>query len=237
MQKSVKKLLKLAEKIMSGSQDPVHDLAHVRRVVENCETISRSFSLSESQKQALLLAAWWHDASRTLTKRPSFLLMPLVDDTLSALMLWYWTVRFRLFGPVAGMATRLIFCKSMGTGTVLRHLFLRKKNRILLDILVDADAIDLIHTDRTEILRELVDSSWLYQRGYKVFFHWFFLTKQFKLKTQAAKTLLIQALKRMLAWIEQTEIYQWHLEFMSRKQLDKHIFLGKRCVLELEQSF
>ncbi len=233
MQNKVKKLLILAKKMMSRSQDPIHDLAHVKRVVGHCKTIADSYDLSRQQREALMLSAWWHDVGRTITRKPSFIVMPLIDDTISALMLWYWTIRYGLFGTVAGMATRIIFCKSMGTGTILTKIFLRKKNRILLDILKDADALDLLHVDRTEYIQKLAASSTLYKIGYKIMVKWFLMTKQFELKTKKAKQLLVEILKNFIAWIKQIDIYEWHRSFLSKKDLDNYIARGETLIYNL----
>lgn len=182
--------------------------------------------------QALILSAWWHDAGRTLNKKASFVLMPFVDDTLSALMLWYWTIRFGLFGSVVGMATRIIFCKSMGTGTVLTKILLRKKNRILLDILKDADALDLLNVERSKVICNLAESSIKYRIAYRIMIRWIFVTNQFEFRTQSAKELFIQILRNFLEWIKQTEVYEWHLNFIPKHKLDKNIAIGELKLIQ-----
>lgn len=229
-------LIEVARQKMAKSRDPVHDLAHVTRVAGYCETIAQNYVLTEKQKQALILAAWWHDVGRTIPKSPSLFLMSLIDDTLSALMLWMYTIRFGLFGSVAGMATRLIFCKSFGTGTLFTRILLRKKNRILFEILEDADTLDMLHVERTEQLRKLVESSAIYRFGYKMAIRWFFATKQINLRTDGAKKILIQLLQSFLNWMKQKEIFLWHEKFFSRQWITKRIQQAEITLKQLRQS-
>ena len=222
---------------MKKSRDPVHDLDHVTRVAGYCETIAKNYILTEKQKQALILAAWWHDVSRTIPKRPSLFFMSLIDDTLSALMLWMYTIRFGLFGSVAGMSTRLIFCKSFGTGTLFTRLLLRKKNRILFEILEDADTLDMLHVERTKQLLKLVETSALYRFGYKMAIHWFFATKQINLKTEEAKKILIQLLRSFLIWVKQKDIFLWHEKFFSRHWITERIRDAEVFLQQPQTSF
>lgn len=217
------RLIAVAKDRMAKSKDPIHDLAHVTRVAEYCETIAKNYQLTEAQHQALILAAWWHDVGRTTTKKPSLFFLSLIDDTLSALMLWYHTIRFGLFGSVAGMSTRIIFCKSFGTGALFTRLFLKKKNRILFEIVEDADTLDMLHVERTERLRKLVETSAFYRFGYKLAIRWFFATKQINLKTEGAKKILIQLMSTFLAWIKQREIFVWHSRFFDSNWIRQKI--------------
>lgn len=230
-----KKLIQVAQDKMKKSRDPIHDFAHVKRVSEYCTAIAKGYNLTPKQEEALILAAWWHDMGRTIPKRPSLFFMSLIDDTISALMLWMHTIRYGLFGSVAGMATRLIFCKSFGTGTLFTKILLRKKNRILFEILEDADTLDMLHIERTEQLRKLVDASWTYRFGYKMAIRWFFATKQIHLRTQGAKKILIQLLRSLLTWIQQQEIFLWHTTFFSREWLVIKIKEARIFLLHLQQ--
>ena len=131
----IQKLTIKAQEIMCSSSDPIHDIRHVRRVVENVQKLSQELYLSPQEQQAIELAAWWHDAGRTITQKPSFVWMLFLDDIISAFMIWVYTIRYGVFGSVAGISSRLIFCKSLGTGALLTRILLRKKTRILLNIL------------------------------------------------------------------------------------------------------
>lgn len=230
MEKKIEKLLKLAKKMMEGSQDPIHDIGHVKRVVAHCENISKSYLLSEKQKQSLILAAWWHDVSRVNAKHTSFFIMPFIDDTLSAFVLWFWTIRYGLFGSIAGMSTRIIFCKSHGTGTILSRILLRKKNRVLIDILKDADMLDIFSVERTEAMRILVDSSKFYKLAYKILMRWFFVSRKIQVKTTSAKKIFLKLLEQFLEWATKKEIYMWHLTFSSKKWMDSHIEKVKKRI-------
>ena len=104
-----------AKIIMANSSDPIHDLEHVERVVNNVEVLIKDIKLTQKEKDAVILAAWWHDVGRTLTKNPHTIWMTFFDDMISSAMLWKQTLKIKMFGSTAGMASRLILCKSIGT--------------------------------------------------------------------------------------------------------------------------
>lgn len=229
-------LTKKAQQIMTASTDPIHDIHHVTRVVRYADALSRDLHLNETQTQALLLAAWWHDASRTLTKRPSMVLMPLVDDMLSAYMLWRESIRCRMFGPVIGMATRMILCKSMGTGKIFSRIFMRKQNRIMIDALKDADMLDTLSIERTQQIYQLVDSSRVYFLGYKISIWWFLSSQKLTLKTKEAKKYLIQLLKAFVEWIQKPHVFEWHVARFGKQWTYLQIKKGEQFLLAVQQS-
>ena len=173
-------LIRIAKNRMMHSRDAVHALDHVERVVCFAKRIGSEMNLSEQEMQVVVLAAWWHDVSRVMNKKTS--------------LLWIEMVRCGLFGGIVGMATRIIFCKSIGTGAVFTRIFLRKRTRILLNIVKDADTLDTFDPHRTELVFSLVDSSWVYQQGYKVAIWWFLTTRYLDMKTTAAKRVLQELL-------------------------------------------
>lgn len=213
----LERLRRLAKHRMRTSPDPVHDLAHVTRVVRMVHTLGTQSGLNRAQLQALELAAWWHDVSRTLTKRPSIMLMPFVDDLLSALMLWWATIRCGVFGAVPGMATRMIACKNIGTSRLLTRLFIRKQNRIMIDLLSDADALDMIDTERTSRLCTLAESSALYLIGYRMTAWWFFVRRKLAVKTSVAKRYLIKRIQAFLVWMQRADVRHWHNVHLGSK--------------------
>lgn len=211
--KKVDQLIELAQEVMKRSTDPIHDLNHVRRVVKHTTQLCADLRLSEKQTLALILAAWWHDASRTITKNPSIVWMPFIDDMLSALMLWKETIRHGLFGSIAGMATRIIFCKNRGTGGPMAYIFLRKKNRVMVDILKDADALDVLHQERMQRLMSLADSSWMYKVGYKAAFRWFLSSRsELLMQTLPGRRYARETMDHFLTWMRQAHILQWHTQ-------------------------
>lgn len=230
----IEKLVKKAQEIMQKTHDPVHDLSHAERTARVAAELGRKSGLGEKQLEALTIAAWWHDASRTMTNGPSLIIMPLLDDTFSAFMLWFYTIRFGLFGSVAGMATRLIFCKSLGTGKILTRLLLRKKNRIMLDILKDADALDVLHIDRIKKIFPFVQSSAIYQRGYKVMCWWMMKSGHLRMKTRAGLEYLVKLLREFLAWIKQKVTLEWHRENFGEKWVRKSILRVEKFLLMCE---
>ncbi len=217
------KLTSQAANIMEISNDPIHDLAHVRRVVTYTERLCDDMKISGDRKEALILAAWWHDASRTLTKNPSIIWMPLVDDMLSALMLWIATIRHGFFGPVAGMACRAILCKSLGTGAIFSRIFMRKKNRILIDILEDADTLDVLHQERMNNMMSMVETSWVYKRGYKLAVNWIVNTSHMNMKTAQAQKYFQEILEACLTFLRDKAVFAWHVAQFGLKWTEQAI--------------
>jgi hypothetical protein len=195
---------------MIHSHDPVHDHAHAARVAEYAERLCADSGISESHTHALVIAAWWHDVARTITDSPSFIWMPFVDDLLSAVMLWWHTVRTGTGMSVAGLAVRLIACKSIGTGAFLTRILVRKQDRILIDILHDADKLDVFNIDRMQKVLEITETALRYKMGYRVACRWFQLMHQIKVKTIAAKKYIMQLFREFIRWLKEPMIYAWH---------------------------
>ena len=219
----VAQLISLARHKMVRVQDPIHGIDHVERVVGHVEQLCAEIGVSKEQKDAVLLAAWWHDVSRNMSRKPSLVWMPLVDDFFSALLLWFFTIRYGLFGSVAGIATRLVFCKGLGTGAFLTRVLLRKRTRVLLDILKDADGLDLLHIDRVQKLHELVGGSRTYQYGYRVHNWWCLTSKQLHMRTRAARKIMEEIICRFLAWLKKEAIMLWHKKLFGAHWVDKNL--------------
>lgn len=235
--KKYKKLLSIAKDRMRKSHDPVHDYMHVKRVVETCETFAEKKDLTQTQRDALKLAAWWHDVGRTSIKKPSIVLMPFFDDMLSAYMLWRMSLQVRMFGPAIGMACRIILCNSMGTGKLFARLLMRKRNRVLADMLADADTIDILHVERVNILQQLASRSWLYSYGYKLSI-WFFLTRQsIVLHTEAGKKYFLEVLQLFVDWIQTTEVREWHINTFGKKWFDARMAEAKEFAHSMNIHF
>ena len=196
---------------MKNSRDPIHDLGHVSRVAAYVKDFIKDSNLSFEQKQALVLAAWWHDAARALTKNTSFVWMAIIDDTISALMLWKATIKCGLFGRPVGLATRIMVCKSFGIGRILTKILFRKKNRILVSILEDADTIDMLYKERLKCMMLFVESSKLYYYGYKTIMWWCVKTAEMYVKTEQAVKFLREMLASFIGWIKEKTIYDWHV--------------------------
>lgn len=227
-------LIAQAKKRMAHSGDPYHDLQHVERVVNHAVTIGQQYALSETQMEALELAAWWHDMGRTVINKPSFIVMTLLDDLISAVMLWRETIRYRLFGQVAGLSTRLIFSKSITVGFVGK-LFVGRKNQILIDILNDADKLDIINGERTRELFPIIEDSRMYNSGYRVATWWLFALGEIKLATDVGHDVLKELLEVFIIWLKEQDTYQWHVDHFSKGFIDSHIArLEKRHQLLLE---
>jgi hypothetical protein len=229
-------LTRQAQARMKDSRDPIHDLDHVTRVVAHVHTLSRELKLNSEQVQALELAAWWHDVSRTITRGTSIVIMPFIDDILSALMLWFATIRLGLFGSVAGMATRMIVCKSIGTGRIFTRLLMRKKNRGMIDILHDADMLDVLSIERQKHVHRLADSSWVYRQGYRLSIWWFLQAQSLRVKTNAAKKYLVQMVRSFIVWVKRKEVYFWHVERYGIAWVKKYVRIGEKLLQDLSPS-
>lgn len=227
-----KKLVSIAKDKMRKSCDPVHDFAHVQRVAKRVSQYAKTENLTKQQTDALILAAWWHDVGRTSIKRPSIMIMAFFDDLISAVMLWRTTIRLNIFGNVVGMATRIIFCNSTSVGKPLTRILLQKKNRILADMLSDADTLDVLDINRIKTIHVLANSSFIYSFGYKMSI-WFYLTnKTLTAKTNRAKKELLAMLKTFVLWIRQHDIYQWHVKQFGRHWIDKRLAEAETLIVQ-----
>ncbi|PIR76681.1 MAG: hypothetical protein COU32_00800 [Candidatus Magasanikbacteria bacterium CG10_big_fil_rev_8_21_14_0_10_42_10] len=222
--RQVVSLISHAETILMGSHDPLHDHRHAGRVADYAVTIATQLDIhNEDHLDALRLSAWWHDVSRVMTKKPSFVIMPILDDTLSAFFLMKTSLKKGLWNRTVWLASRLILAKSIGTGKLFSRLFLSKRMRLLLDILQDADTIDTLASERTHIIQELVDSSVVYHYAYRVMVWWFVSTAFLDVKTQAAKEQLMTVLQEFFVWVHEESIMAWHTERYGEVWLE-HMF-------------
>jgi len=235
MQTKIDKLIAIAAKKMRHSKDPVHDLDHVERVVEMVSRLAEDLELSKKHTQALILAAWWHDVSRTITRRPSFVYMIFIDDIISSFMLWIYTIRFGLFGSVAGMATRIILCRSFGSGKLFIRVLLRKKTRILADILDDADNMDILRVTRIQKMQALVESSASYHMGYRILTWWNFSTNQLRTKTKAAEKYLLRMMREFLQWIKKLDVLAWHEQQFGKRWIKETVYKIQKTILSHER--
>ncbi len=206
------KLIAEAKRIMTDSPDPYHDHDHVARVSAYTHDFSTHLGITDHRRTALALAGWWHDAGRTITRNPSMLWMPFFDDIISSIMLWRTMRRFHASNIITKLAARIIICKSLGTGAVLTRLLMAKKDRILVDILKDADALDVLNQQRMVKLLPLVASSRLYHFGYKTVIRWFVTSEQLYMNTDPARAEAEEMLRMFLTWIQETTIFMWHVD-------------------------
>ncbi|PIR03312.1 MAG: hypothetical protein COV60_00950 [Candidatus Magasanikbacteria bacterium CG11_big_fil_rev_8_21_14_0_20_43_7] len=210
-------------RLINGS-DPLHDERHAERVATYAFDIASRLGITgQYEIDALEISAWWHDVSRTITKKPSFLLMPCIDDTLSAIMLGITIIKFRSFSRSSWLAFRLVLSKSVATGKIFSRMFLSKKVHVLLDILHDADTVDTFASERTDVIHDMVGTSRIYERGYKMMIWWFASVEYFDMKTVVAKEYLMQVLKELLEWVSQDHIQIWHIERYGEEWLQKMI--------------
>ncbi|HCM53756.1 MAG TPA: hypothetical protein DIS59_02285 [Candidatus Magasanikbacteria bacterium] len=218
---NVRALISQAETILMGSHDPLHDHRHAERVADYAVAIATELNITKaSHIDALRLSAWWHDISRVMTEKPSFLLMPFIDDTLSAVILAWTALKSGKWNRTVWLASRTILAKSVGTGKLFARMFLTKRMRLLLDILQDADTVDTLASERTRIIRELVESSRAYHYAYRVMVWWFVSTAFLEVKTNAAKAQLMIVLQEFMVWVHQEKIMKWHTDRYGQEWID-----------------
>lgn len=233
-------LIHAARKRMRHSHDPVHDLTHAERTARYVEHLCKETGVDTEHTKALIIAAWWHDVARTMTDNPSFIWMPFVDDLLSAVMLW-WHARWTGAGNhFTGLAVRLIACKSMGTGALLTKLLLHRNERLFLDLLDDADTLDIFTVERMAKVLAVTESSFIYRFGYRVHCRWYCLLRHIKMKTDAARKYVLQLLRQFIAWLKQPRIYFWHVRHFGSAWAEKNLrrleSVTHRLTLELSSA-
>jgi len=233
MQIPVKQLIQIARVYMSQSSDPVHAIDHAERVVSNVRRFCREMSLSPDSLDALILAGWWHDVGRTITRKPSLIWMPFVDDILSAILLLWEMIRTGTIGTFSFLAVRLILCKSLGTGRFLTKVLLRKKQQVYLDILADADALDMLDPLRGDQLCRVVESSRLYRVGYRIMVSWFIFSSHFKMRTEMGKRFFLELLREFEKWFQDARVYAWHVYYYGELFAKRVVFHIQRTLGEL----
>lgn len=216
-------LIRAARRRMRTSRDPMHDHAHSDRVVRYARALAIESNRSAVEIEALTIAADWHDVARIKTKNPSFLWMPMIDDMLSACMLWRYVCQKKLQGETTSLAVRLIVCKGMGTGAILTRLLFAKDARILVDLLKDADNLDVLAIPRVEWAIKFIEASRLYHVNYRVMCWWFGACKQLKVRTEAAKKYIIRLLEQLIAWLKQPAILLWHIAHYGKAWAHKNM--------------
>lgn len=207
-------LIAIAAKRMRASGDPVHGYHHAAEVAAMAEMCAVAADLSQAETEALVLAAWWHDVGRTVLNGSSFVIMLFFDDLLSALMLWRATIRLRLFGSVAGMSTRLIFCHSFGTGNLFKWL-LRPRTRLLLTLLADVDKIDILSTARLAKIHAIVENSRFHRLSYKFVALYLLITRYPMVKSNFARPHFLKAFSATVDWMRTAEIQDWHAKKLT----------------------
>ena len=219
----IQKLIDAAENLMLSSQDPIHDIGHARRVVRNAKILSRDLKLNTKQKDILTLTSWWHDVSRTINNRPSFIWMTCFDDFISALMLIREMFRSRIFTKTAIGTVCLLLCKSLAGGSLLTRILLRKKDRILVDVAHDADNLDVINLERVKTVFKMVDSSKIYSFAYRIMIQWYTRSDQLYMKTSAARKYVEDIIRQFINWLKQKSVIFWHIKTFGERWVKKNL--------------
>lgn len=217
----VAKLIKIAKKRMSRSKDPVHDLAHARRVVKYARKFTQHANLSQEDKMAVELACWWHDVGRTVIKRPSIVIMSFIDDTISAYMLLKEAILMKGFCKPVRKAIMLVLCNNTGTGPIITKLFLNQHDRKLLNFVNDADNFDLFNYHRMNRIMKMAKHSFIFHHGYKLTAWWFFELEKIKFRTQEARQYFQEVLRQLADWMMQDHIKKWHIDTFGWEWCEK----------------
>lgn len=221
---------------MLRSKDPVHDISHAERVAALAQNLSEDYDLDEKQKNAILLAAWWHDVGRTITNSPSLIFLSMVDDTISGVMLLLTAIRYRLNNETTILAAKIIMCKNMGTGALFTKIFLKKKDRFLVDIVEDADNLDTINPDRMKKIISLAELSFVYHFGYRIMIWWYFEKNNLKMRTKKAKKLIFGSSKLLFSWLQQKNILSWHVRHFGWQWSNQKIKLCRSFVRRAKKT-
>jgi len=227
MNNSKNVLIGLAIHKMKNSHDPIHDFCHVQRVVNYTKKIVPSHNLSDANENILYLATWWHDVGRTITSNPSLIFMTMFDDIISAILLLYFAIKYNKINKITIQAIIVLLSKSY----LLKPLFkiiLSKNKKIILNILEDADNLDMLTISRTEQIRIIVNTYPAYAIGYKYAIHWFLHIQKIKMQTLAAKKIVIELIHQFIKWLQQPEIFKWHQNIFSTKWINNNITLAKK---------
>lgn len=222
-----------AKRIMKQSADPIHDLAHVKRVVRLAKHMGASHNLSKEDMDTLVLCAWWHDTGRTAHSGASFVFMVMIDDIISSCLLWYRAFRMGIRHKVIRNACNILFAKGFTSHTVIQETFLSKNNRLLYNILADADMIDMISVERIDKIRPLIDEKKHFSRGYKMALWWFLHARKFPCRTSAAYPVLRQSLHEFIEWASSGDIKSWHANLLTEQRVEKYTQKAKAYLASL----
>lgn len=219
MEQKTHLLINTAKQKMAASRDLMHNLGHAKRVVNFTEQICREFSLTEKQRQALVLAAWWHDVGRAAKRKPSYIWINFFDDMISACCLLSRAIRSGLYNRTVGLAVRVIVCKNLATSALLTKILLYKKDRLLVNIIKDADYLDLLSPERSMTAHKIIENSRRYRLAYRFLNWWFFVGKRLKFKTKTAQQILKKLLEQFISWVKSAEIFNWHVKYFGYEWL------------------
>ena len=141
----------------------------------------------------------------------------------------------RLLSRPVRLAIKIVLCKNMGTTKVLTRLLLRKENYILVDILKDADALDVLHQERIIGMMDLACRSYIYHCGYKLVIRFYLMPHQLKMKTRQARELVLKELRTFIEWMKSADVYAWHITRYGKIWVDTMLEKGNQLIKHIEQ--
>lgn len=231
------KLIKIAQYKMFISHDPAHELEHVKRVVENVEKIAKSYDISGIDMDALVLSAWWHDFSRSrINKPPSFFWMIFLDDIISAWYLFVLSIKNKSLSKVVFWAILILLAKSLVGGRIFKFLFFRKDRKILVDILGDADFLDVMKYDRILKTMPIAKTNKYYRLAYKKLIEMNLKDKKIRLKTKEALSIFKKIVNDLIVFLQQDWVYSWHEELFGDKWCQWVLFKLKELSVIIDRE-
>ncbi|MBD3310981.1 MAG: hypothetical protein GF349_00610 [Candidatus Magasanikbacteria bacterium] len=217
------KLINIAEEKMIACKDPIHDIGHAKRVVAHANVLSKDLNFNSFDHQVLILSSWWHDASRSISGKSSLVWMTCFDDILSAFMMLWTSIKYNIFSKVVLKSFLMLVCKNIGTGTLFTKIFIRKKDRLLLNAIHDADNLDVIYLERVKTIYKMVDSSKTYYYAYKITIQWYLRSKDLYMKTDAARIYVEKMIKKFIEWLKDKSVMYWHKKIFGWKWVEKNL--------------
>lgn len=124
--KSTQLIIKAQQHLVTKPFDMVHDIIHHSRVYSNCVRITQAENIRDINFDALIVAAWWHDAEgRT-------------GDTLNAI-----NEAMDTFNTPRDFKSKVL-------GIIQEHSFGKNQTSLESQILFDADKIEYVSLERFE---------------------------------------------------------------------------------------
>jgi hypothetical protein len=107
----------------------------------------------------------------------------------------------------------------------------------MINILKDADNLDVLNFERIAKLMPLVENSKKYQLGYKAMIHWFLKSKQLHMRTHAARSYVIKLLRSFLDWIKKNTILAWHIYYFGKHWSNEMLKQGEKLLKKIERLY
>ena len=91
----------------------------------------------------------------------------------------------------------------------------------MVDIVADADCIDMLNQERATVIMKLAETSKMYLLGYRLVVWWSIKTAELHVKTEVARKYLKEMLKSFIAWVKEKNIFDWHVRQFGLRWMEK----------------